>query len=68
MFEDFISAQGVWFAYLVLLTAAVVLTYTGKRLISYLSRAAFNLGISVFALSIGVVGWTLSHCPESVHD
>jgi cation:H+ antiporter len=55
--EEFIEAQGVWLAYIVLIGGAVVLTYSVEKLISYLTRAALGLGISIFALAIVFTGF-----------
>ncbi|SIR72452.1 sodium:calcium antiporter [Natronorubrum thiooxidans] len=57
LIEGFIESQGVWMAYLMLLVGAVVLTYSVEKLISYLTRAAFGLGVSIFGLAIVFTGF-----------
>ncbi|MFC7232537.1 sodium:calcium antiporter [Saliphagus sp. GCM10025308] len=57
LIEAFVESQGAWFAYLVLLAGAVLLTYSVEKLISYLTRAALGLGVSVFALAIVFTGF-----------
>lgn len=47
----------MWLAYIVLLLGAVVLTYSVEKLISYLTRAALGLGVSIFALAIVFTGF-----------
>lgn len=54
--EGVIESQGPWLAYLVLVVGAVVLTYSIEKLISYLTRAALGLGVSIFALAIVFTG------------
>lgn len=55
--EGIIETQGSWFAYLVLLIGAGVLTYSVEKLISYITRAALGLGVSIFALAIVFTGF-----------
>lgn len=57
LIENVIEAQGPWFAYVVLLLGAMVLTYSVEKLISYLTRAALGLGVSIFALAIVFTGF-----------
>lgn len=57
LIEEFIEAQGVWLAYVMLLVGAVVLTYSVEKLISYLTRTAIGLGVSIFALAILFTGF-----------
>lgn len=52
-----IETQGVWLAYVVLAVGAIVLTYSVEKLISYLTRAALGLGVSIFALAIVFTGF-----------
>ncbi|ELY66518.1 sodium:calcium antiporter [Natrinema versiforme] len=54
--ESVVEAQGLWAAYLVLAIGAIVLTYSVEKLISYLTRAALGLGVSIFALAIVFTG------------
>ncbi|ELZ04117.1 sodium:calcium antiporter [Natrialba aegyptia] len=54
--EELIESQGEWMAYVVLLLGAIVLTYSVEKLISYLTRAALGLGVSIFALAIVFTG------------
>lgn len=55
--EDVVETQGVWLAYVVLVVGAAVLTYSIEKLISYLTRAALGLGVSIFALAIVFTGF-----------
>lgn len=57
LIEAFIETQGIWLAYLVLLAGAIVLTYSVDKLISYLTRSAIGLGVSIFALAIVFTGF-----------
>ncbi|ELZ09641.1 sodium/calcium exchanger membrane region [Natrinema thermotolerans DSM 11552] len=54
--EGVVDSQGTWFAYLVLAVGAIALTYSVEKLISYLTRAAMGLGVSIFALAIVFTG------------
>ncbi|MDF9746750.1 sodium:calcium antiporter [Natrinema salsiterrestre] len=54
--EGLVESQGTWFAYLVLAVGAIALTYSVEKLISYLTRAAMGLGVSIFALAIVFTG------------
>ena len=55
--EGWVEAQGVGGAILVLLAGAAILIAFVEKLISYLSRAAVGLGVSVFSLSIVFTGF-----------
>lgn len=55
--EGVIETQGVWFAVLALLVGAIVLTYCVEKLISYLTRAALGLGISILTLAMVFTGF-----------
>lgn len=55
--EGVIEAHGVWLAYAVLIAGAVLLTYSVEKLISYLTRAALGLGVSLFTLAIILTGF-----------
>ncbi len=56
LLEGVIEGQGTWFAVVVLVVGAVVLTYSVEKLISYLTRAAMGFGVSIFALAIVFTG------------
>ena len=55
--EGFVESQGLIGAVLVLLGGAVLMTFCVEKLISYLTRAAFGLQISLFALAIVFTGF-----------
>ncbi|WP_336343547.1 sodium:calcium antiporter [Halalkalicoccus ordinarius] len=55
--ESFVESQGLWFAFLVLATGGVMLLAFIEKLISYLTRAALGLGVSVFSLAILFTGF-----------
>lgn len=55
--EGVIDSRGLWLAYIALLAGAVVLTYSVEKLISYLTRAALGLGVSIFGLAIVFTGF-----------
>jgi cation:H+ antiporter len=55
--ESAVEAQGPWLAYLVLAIGAIVLTYSVEKLISYLTRAALGLSVSIFALAVVFTGF-----------
>lgn len=57
LLESAIEGQGAWFAYVVLVVGAIVLTYSVEKLISYLTRAAIGLGVSIFTLAIVFTGF-----------
>ncbi len=57
LLESAIEGQGPWAAYVVLVVGAVVLTYSVEKLISYLTRAAIGLGVSIFTLAIIFTGF-----------
>ena len=57
LIEAYIESQGAWMAYVVLIAGAVVLTYSVEKLISYLTRAAFGLGVSILALAVVFTGF-----------
>ncbi|WP_436347323.1 sodium:calcium antiporter [Natronorubrum sp. FCH18a] len=57
LLESAIEGQGAWFAYVVLVVGAVVLTYSIEKLISYLTRAAIGLGVSIFTLAVVFTGF-----------
>ncbi len=57
MIEGFVEAQGLAGAILVLAGGAVLLTVCVEKLISYLTRAAFGLQVSLFALAIIFTGF-----------
>lgn len=56
LIEGFVEGQGTWFAYVVVLSGAAVLTYSVEKLISYLVRAALGLGVSMFMLAVLFTG------------
>lgn len=55
--ETFVEAQGLWFAVVVLAAGGLILIAFVEKLISYLTRAAVGLGISVFSLAILFTGF-----------
>jgi cation:H+ antiporter len=55
--ESALAGRGPWFAAAVLLLGAVVLTYSVEKLISYLTRTALSLGVSIFALAVVLTGF-----------
>ncbi|WP_245853071.1 sodium:calcium antiporter [Natrinema ejinorense] len=55
--EGFVDAQGIVGAILVLAAGGIVLTFCVEKLISYLTRAALGLRISLFALAILFTGF-----------
>lgn len=55
--ESFVESQGLWFAFVVLVMGGVILVAFIEKLISYLTRAALGLGISVFSLAIIFTGF-----------
>ncbi|WP_265112557.1 sodium:calcium antiporter [Halosolutus halophilus] len=55
--HGFVEAQGVTGAILVLVAGGVLLTVCVEKLISYLTRAALELKISLFALAIVFTGF-----------
>lgn len=55
--EEWVESQGLIGAMLVLLFGAVILIAFVEKLISYLSRAAAGLGVSVFSLAILFTGF-----------
>ncbi|MFC7156745.1 sodium:calcium antiporter [Halomarina halobia] len=55
--ESFVSAQGLSGAIIVLAVGAIVLTVAVEKLISYLTRAALGLNVSLFALAIVFTGF-----------
>ncbi|MEM4780339.1 MAG: sodium:proton exchanger [Halalkalicoccus sp.] len=55
--ETFVEAQGAWFAFVVLAAGGVILVAFVEKLISYLTRAAVGLGVSVFSLAILFTGF-----------
>jgi cation:H+ antiporter len=55
--ESALAGQGAWVAALVLLAGAVILTYSVEKLISYMTRAALSLGVSIFALAVVLTGF-----------
>ncbi|WP_246998790.1 sodium:calcium antiporter [Halosolutus gelatinilyticus] len=55
--EGAIEGQGTWLAYAVLVGGAIVLTYSVEKLISYLTRTAIGLGVSIFALALVLTGF-----------
>lgn len=55
--ESALGGRGAWFAAVVLLAGAIVLTYSVEKLISYLTRAALSLGVSIFALAVVLTGF-----------
>ncbi|WP_226481605.1 sodium:calcium antiporter [Natrinema amylolyticum] len=57
LLESAIDGQGPWFAYVVLVVGAIVLTYSVEKLISYLTRSAIGLGVSIFTLAIIFTGF-----------
>lgn len=57
LLESAIEGRGPWFAYVVLVVGAIVLTYSVEKLISYLTRAAIGLGVSIFTLAIIFTGF-----------
>ncbi|WP_049921542.1 sodium:calcium antiporter [Halopiger djelfimassiliensis] len=57
LIEAFVEDRGMWLAYVLLLVGAVVLTYSVEKLISYLTRAALGLGVSIFGLAIVFTGF-----------
>ncbi|WP_129113492.1 sodium:calcium antiporter [Halegenticoccus tardaugens] len=57
MIESFVESQGLWFAFVVLAAGGVILVAFIEKLISYLTRAALGLGVSVFSLAILFTGF-----------
>ncbi|MDL5362475.1 sodium:calcium antiporter [Halalkalicoccus sp. NIPERK01] len=55
--ESFVEAQGLWFAVVVLAAGGVILIAFVEKLISYMTRAAVGLGVSVFSLAILFTGF-----------
>lgn len=55
--EGFVEGQGVLGAVFVLVAGAVLLTVCVEKLISYLTRTAFGLKVSLFALAIVFTGF-----------
>lgn len=55
--ESALESRGAWVATAVLLAGALVLTYSVEKLISYLTRAALSLGVSIFALAVVLTGF-----------
>lgn len=55
--ESFVEAQGLWGAFFVLLGGVIVLTAAVEKLISYLTRAALGLRMSLFTLAILFTGF-----------
>jgi cation:H+ antiporter len=55
--EGFVEGQGLLGAILVLVVGIVLLTACAEKLISYLTRAAFGLKMSLFALAIIFTGF-----------
>ncbi|NHN60762.1 MULTISPECIES: sodium:calcium antiporter [Halorussus] len=55
--EGFVESQGLVGAVLVLLGGAALMTFCVEKLISYLTRAAFGLQMSLFALAIVFTGF-----------
>lgn len=54
--ESFVEARGLWGAVVVLAIGVIALTVAVEKLISYLTRAAFGLEASLFALAIVFTG------------
>ncbi len=57
LIESFVEGQGLVGAILVIVFGAIVLTVCVEKLISYLTRAAFGLKVSLFALAIVFTGF-----------
>ena len=55
--ESFVEAQGLWGAVFVLFGGVIVLTVAVEKLISYLTRAAIGLKMSLFTLAIVFTGF-----------
>lgn len=55
--EGAINSRGVWVAYLVLLLGAGVLTLSVEKLISYVTRTALKLGVSILTLAVVFTGF-----------
>jgi len=55
--EQFVKSQGLWFALTVLAVGGLILIAFVEKLISYLTRAAVGLGVSVFSLAIIFTGF-----------
>ena len=55
--ESFVESQGLWFAFVVLMMGGVMLVAFIEKLISYLTRAAMGLGVSLFSLAIVFTGF-----------
>lgn len=56
LLESAVEAQGAWLAYVLFLVGAVVLARSVEKLVSYLTRAAFGLGVPMFALAVVLTG------------
>ncbi|PGF14575.1 sodium:proton exchanger [Natrinema sp. CBA1119] len=57
LIEGFVEGQGLIGAVLVLIGGGILLTFCVEKLISYLTRTAFGLKISLFALAIVFTGF-----------
>jgi cation:H+ antiporter len=55
--ESFVESQGLWFAVVVVIIGGILLVAFVDKLISYLTRAALGLGVSVFSLAILFTGF-----------
>lgn len=55
--EGAVEGYGIWGAVLLLLAGGVILVFFVEKLISYLTRAATGLGVSVFSLAILFTGF-----------